>query len=487
MNIELITRQPMWLFAALLLMKFFLLLAVPLPESWHGDAWDYVGKARYLYEHGTFPEIRKGPDEEEPFRTADFRPPGYHFFISVFIPLGESNAEIARSVRIAQFGLDAVTTTLLLLIAYSFHPALGYRWFAAFILGLQPWTGAFIVAIVPETLTTILTVVGVLLLSFFVTWDGALRQAMALLGASLLLSLTFIIRPEMILFTFVLLAASILYAVRSQPARNHVLFLVIAALPFLGVIGANMAYRFHAADEIAIFGARPGSSPSGLGLWTGTWIAPQTIKEEIVFGPLRIGPNRFAELPSRMFSDESERDKLLKVVSGVHARGFMNAEDDQMFLKVARERMDRDPLTYYLWQPLYAAGNSWLNLSNAAHYLYGFSHLPRPVSKLLTAAFFGFKLLVLALFLYGVYRIIVELRSRSPEQWYLLFMLLGIGLALMRTLFFSFYYRHAEYRYTTIVWPFILLVALFGVSAIWTSLTHRSGQPLVQARDPIRT
>lgn len=289
-------------FALLMLGKLLLLLQQPLPEAWHGDAGDYVGKALYFRQHGEFPLIQPVSPTRPTLGYSDFRPPGYPLFIPTLLGFGTTVPAITQAVRLAHFVLDLATTALLLAFVWRFHPAKSYRWLAVLLLGIQPWTSAFIVTLNPDTLTTFLVVVGVGLLAWFVStrppWPvdaaGPLAstlarrktgrhlpiKGLALVGASLLLSLTFLIRPEMIVFAFalILFALALAWPGLTGPERPwHALarYGLLATIPFLAIVGANMAYRWQVAQEVRIFGEFHHATP-GLMHWTQTWIGPQT-------------------------------------------------------------------------------------------------------------------------------------------------------------------------------------------------------------------
>lgn len=460
------TMAILTVFTLLMAAKLFLLLQVPLPEAWHGDAGDYVGKALYFNAHGEFPRIRSAAPDRPALAYSDFRPPGYPLFVAALLGFGKSVPEITQSVRLAHFGLDLVTTGLLLWIVWRFHGAVGYRWLAALLLGVQPWTSAFILTLNPDTLTTFLLVSGVMLLALFVTGTGGWTRSLALLGASGLISLTFLIRPEMIVFAFALLLLGLALTWPALKWRGVARYGVLAAIPFLAVTGANMAYRWQVAQEIRIYGEFRHSTP-GLVQWTKTWIGSQTDKEQVIWGPLMIGPAGFAALPARAFSDEAERQQLIEVARAVAARGAMTAAEDRLFGSVAEQSIARDPMTYYVWNRLYSAANFWVNLNNASHYLHAFSLLPGALSKLLTGGFLTLKLVILGFFVVGLVLFPYRGQPAVRERWYLTFLLLGLAFVLMRTLYFGGIVGYVEYRYAVVAWPFVLALALYGIAGLW--------------------
>ncbi|WP_139191838.1 hypothetical protein [Thiocapsa roseopersicina] len=446
--------------------KLFLLLLFPLPEAWNGDAGDYARKALYFYDHGQFPAIRADPTDRPDLAYSDFRPPGYPLFVASLLGFGQSVPEITLSVRLAQFGLDLATTALLLMVVWRFHHSGGYRWVAALLLGVQPWTSAFIVSVNPDTLTASLLLAGVALLALFVTARAHRVKPLALVGASLLLSLTFLARPEMILFAFALLLIGLAMALPALNWRSFVLYGLLAAMPFLAIVGANVSYRWQVAQEVRIFGEFEHATP-GLTLWSLTWIAPQSAKEKIIWGPLMIGPDEFARLPAAAFADDAEREKLLSVVRAVEARRLMMPEEDRLFGAIAKERIERDPWSYYLWNRLYSSANFWVNLNNASHYLNAFALLPRTLSKALTGGFLVLKLVLLMLFVVGIVRLARLGYAAATARWDVSLLWIGTAFVFLRTFYFGGIVGYVEYRYALVAWPFVLAVALFGLAGLW--------------------
>jgi hypothetical protein len=472
-NLNRSTLVILTVFCLLMGLKLFLVLQQPLPEAWSGDAGDYFGKALYFHEHREFPRIQWDPSSVEALAYSDFRPPGYPLFIASFLPFGTTVPAIAQSLRLAHFGLDVATTLLLLAVVWRFHNDVAYRWIAAVVLGVQPWTTSFIVTLTPDTLTTFLLVLGVAFLALFATGQRAWVRNLGLLGGSCFLSLTFLVRPEMILFAFAVISFGLVLALPGglswrSIGRNGLL----AAVPFLAIVGANMAYRWHIAQEVGIYGEFRHATP-GLVQWTKTWIGSQTTKEPVIWGPLRIGPESFSELPDRAFSDDGERQSLTAAARSVAERGSMTVDEDRLFGAVARERIERDPLTYYVWNRLYCIGNFWINLSNSAHFLNAFSVLPRMLSKVLTLGFFTLKLMVLGFFVVGVVSFPYRNNHSTRALWSLSFIRMGILFVLLRTLYFGAYLAIPEYRYTLVAWPFVLAVALFGFAQTW-EMTKRT-------------
>ncbi|MGD9781881.1 MAG: hypothetical protein AB7V14_06980 [Kiritimatiellia bacterium] len=441
---------------------------MPLEDRLSGDEVYYVGKARSLYRHGSYAVNERPISAERTLSYSDFRPPGYAMFVSAFLPFGETNMDLRRCIRLSQFLLDVASTTLLLGVAFQFNRAKGFHIASAVLLGIQPWTSAYIASIYPDTLAAFLATTGILGLSMFVGAGKWYARVPALFSGSALLSLAFGIRPEMIVFVPAMVLISLILVKRKTSWRAIASYGILSALPFLTLVGMNIAYRWHVERQFRIFGEFRHVTP-GLIRWTQTWIGLQTSKEELLFGGLTRGGmdvERFARLPKRAFADAAEWKALENVVRNAHSRGYMTVEEDDVFMEIARARIAADPLTYFLWTRLYNSFYLWINMSNAAHYLSGFALVPRVFSKSLTALFFFAKIAVLLGFMGGACALALRL-PLAMHVWHANFVLLGAFFAVMRTFIVGFYVDLAEFRYALVAWPCVLIVALFGLAHVW--------------------
>jgi len=456
------------IYFALVIFKMALAICMPLEDRLSGDEVYYVGKARYLYRHGTYPAIERPVSAERTLSYSDFRPPGYAMYVAAFLPFGETHADLRRCIRWSQFLLDVAYTTLLLGVALQFNRAKGFPIASAALLGIQPWTSAYIASIYPDTLVAFLATTGILGLSIFVGAGKWSARVPALLSGSTLLSLSFGIRPEMVVLAPALVLIALMLAKRKTSWRAVAAYGMLSALPFSALVGLNIAYRWHVERQFRIFGEFRHATP-GLNRWTQTWIGLQTLKEELLFGGLTRGGmdvGRFARLPKRAFADAAERNALESIVKNAHARGYMTVEEDDAFMEIARARIAADPLTYYLWTRVYNSFHLWINMSNAAHYLSGMALVPRGVSKLLTAAMFIVKIAILFGFLGGACAVALRW-PLAMQAWHASFVLLGASFVTMRTFVVGFYVNHAESRYALAAWPLVLIVALYGLARIW--------------------
>jgi hypothetical protein len=458
---------PWLIFFTLMVGKLALLQQTPLPDDISGDEIGYVAKARYFYQHGSFPPLTSA--EDGALQYSDYRPPGYPTLISLLLPFGNEITQLRHSVNLVQYTMDLLVATLLLVVAFQFRPAKGFRLVAALILGIQPWTSAHIASLYADTLAMFLTVAGVVCLAMFGHFRWVLARTTSITMGSFLLSLTATVRPEMIVLAPALLVLAGWLEIRRMPWRVWLGYATLAALPFLLVVGLNMAYHWQTEKHIRIIAHFRHPTP-GLNLWTKTWIGPQWLKEELLFGGLtrtRTDEEHVRLLAKYALPDPMQCDATIRIIHDVQSRGFMTAEEDDIFAEIAAARIAAAPWTYYMWGRVYNSAYLWLNLSSATHYLTAQARCPRLVSKSITAGLFGMKIFILIFATGGmlsVWRNKGILRTSWPGR----FVLIGAACIVLRTLFFGFVFNTAEFRYALVAWPLMLAVALYGLARGWT-------------------
>jgi len=314
-----------------------------------------------------------------------------------------------------------------------------------------------------------LTVAGVVCLAMFGHFRWVLARTTSITMGSFLLSLTATVRPEMIVLAPALLVLAGWLEIRRMPWRVWLGYATLAALPFLLVVGLNMAYHWQTEKHIRIIAHFRHPTP-GLNLWTKTWIGPQWLKEELLFGGLtrtRTDEEHVRLLAKYALPDPMQCDATIRIIHDVQSRGFMTAEEDDIFAEIAAARIAAAPWTYYMWGRVYNSAYLWLNLSSATHYLTAQARCPRLVSKSITAGLFGMKIFILIFATGGmlsVWRNKGILRTSWPGR----FVLIGAACIVLRTLFFGFVFNTAEFRYALVAWPLMLAVALYGLARGWT-------------------
>jgi hypothetical protein len=458
---------PTAILIVLLLVRCILTFAIPVSNGLNGDEHDYVPKARALWSTGRFPAVKPiGPQE---LVYSDFRPPGYPLVIAPLLVFGDSCQEIRRSATAFHLVMDAIVTTILFLLCRCFSRRLLFECVAAVVLGVQPWTSAWAPIIITETSVVFLVFVGIMALWRF-CMAGRVRTAVAwLIVSSILLNATFTMRPEMIVFVPPLIVIAILC--RDCRASRFFGYACAACVPMVVFAGGLVTYRINVAGEPRVFGQLEHKTP-GLALWAATWAGSEAVKMAAVCGTPR-GNDTFLELPDAAFDNADERNCVREIITRIHQAGSMCPADDAAFMTLARQRIERNPLRYYVWVRLHNAWQMWINLETSSAYLHWFARLPRWLSKVLVGGCLGLRLVILAMAALGILRLWHALHGRHDKQAEL-FLALGSVFIIERTCFFGLYVYAFEARYMAPAWPFVLALGLYGLA--W-SLSRRRGQP----------
>lgn len=378
-----------------------------------GDEPYYVEKARYFAEHGTFP--RATPGHLAAVRgeggNTDWRPPGYPLFVAA-VSLGgfETNALRAR-VTAVQFLLIAIAVWLAfvslerraLSASEGGLRARHSQEIAAVVLGIAPWPYAHASLISPESLNAALVLFGLLLL-----------ERRKIVGGSLLLSCTFLLRPEMLAVVPFPIAAAILPRWRFRDAGR-------AAACFLLLLGAQYAYRAHFTGQLSLSPFGPlRIYNEGAFAWANSWIGTEHEAYDFVYG-LGEGDTTGA-LPARAFADDEERRAVEALRARVRREG-LTREIDQQFGELARRRKEEHPFAAVVAPRLWHTAHLWLNTETSEQLLHALSYIPRAVRLPLLGALLLLKLALLAAFFLGV-------RNRPVLATFVIARTLLIGLVL---------------------------------------------------------
>jgi len=444
-------------FGLLMLAKCALIVAYPIPGELIGDESDYVPKARAFWRTGVLP--KGAPPHSGDLRYSDYHPPGYFLLLSGLAIFGDGNRQIKEAARWMHLGMDLLLTCGLYAIACTLGRRAGFRVGAALVLGFQPWTSAYVTRVVSDTTVALLAFGGILSAAGYVVARRRVTAAGRLLLASALLSAGFLLRPEMIVLAPVVIGLALLLRERGR-WRAVLSFGAVALVPFTASVAANVAYCAHVHGRFGVFVPFRHAVP-GVRLWTKTWAGPERLKQDFAW-KWRAGKVREEDIPPRAFDNASERARLLATLEAVRKAGRLRPEHDAVFAEVARERIRRAPLRYYVGVRLYHTAHLWINLDNARYLLAAFARLPRAASRVLTGAFFAFKLALYAAAGAGVLRLAVAGRA-AYGSWPGCFLLLGACFIALRTLLFGMVLNTAEPRYMLPAWPFVLLLSVYGL------------------------
>lgn len=455
---------PLAVLSVLLLLKYAIVFSAPLKDVLVGDEHDYLGKAMSIWRSGS---VHSREVTEGKLQYTDFRPPGYPLVVAPLLWFGDSLRELRSSLRFFQCTLDLLVTLFLFHLCCSFSRGLPYRFAAAVGLGVQPFTNGFVTSGYSDTVVTFLVTAGVAALWRYRS-QGAKSPALWLVAGSVFLSASFAMRPEMIIFAFALMALAVLS--RRVAWSRRLRDAVVAAVPFLLVVGGLVAYRMQVHGEMRIYGKFLGATP-GLMQWSQTWAGSEKTKTKVVWG-LPKGEDPMKVLPGRAFDSEQEKTLVRGLVDRVARSGEYTAEDDGMMGELARARIARNPFRYHLAVPLYQSVHGWLNLETSSGYLHFFSRLPRALSRSAVGLMLLLRVGFLVLAVVGGVALWRQWRANSLDRT-AAFLALGLFFVLSRTVFFGFFVKWVEARYLLPAWPFVIALAAYGAAGIPASPARR--------------
>jgi 4-amino-4-deoxy-L-arabinose transferase-like glycosyltransferase len=99
--------------------------------------------------------------------------------------------------------------------------------------------------------------------------------------------------------------------------------------------------------------------PRGFERWVKTWIVDYASTEEIYWS-VPGSPMDIEQLPTRAFDTEEQRDRTEQLLNDYNHVLQVTPELDRRFAELAKERIHRAALRYYVWLPLTRIADMWL-------------------------------------------------------------------------------------------------------------------------------
>ncbi|MEA2337318.1 MAG: hypothetical protein QOE82_1325 [Thermoanaerobaculia bacterium] len=437
-----------------------IVIALPAgPTSLHGDEVYYVAKAQYFGEHHRFPRATENDlavERGELRGLSDWRPQGYALFLALCANGSYDQTALRWRVTLVQSTLVAIALIFVFLALRRYMTSATLRIAAALILGIAPWPFEFVQTLGPDSCVASFTAIALLLLG---------RYPRSVFFATLLFSLTFAMRPEMIVLPPLIAGCAMLFQ-----ERRRLRFAVAAATAFLIVFGAHYAYRigFTGQRLPPVFGGLH-IPDRGAFAWTNTWIGTENESYNFVYSLTNGQPP--PPLPARAFANDGERHVVETIVSDVRAAGGYSEADDDRFAALARLRQRENParaVAARLWHTVHL----WVNVEVNTQTLNLLSNVSRPVRHAILGALMLLKIGLLA----GFLLFIVHLRALRND----VFLVLCAIYVIARTLLIGIVLGWFTHRYVVNAW--IPLVA-----CVLAALTRASNRPQFSpaAREPI--
>jgi len=389
----------------------------------------YVAKARYIAEHHRFAPVDAhalAVERGREWGNSDWRPPGYPLLVAAlsFGDFSDPAGALRFRVTLAQFLMVAAALIALYRTAAN---AGAPPYAAALLLGLPPWTFAVVNEIGPDPENLALVAFGLLALG---------RNRIAL--GTLLLSLTFFFRPEMIVLPPIVVGIALLLWRRATFLRDA----AVAALIYIVLVGAQVAYRTSVTGEPGVFGGLHIYNRGAFD-WANTWLGTEKETYDFVYA---LGEGLPARVPARAFDSAGERAAVEQIVARVTARRRYTAEDDAAFEALAREKRRAHPLRVLLLRGWHTV-HLWLNVETNNPLLSAMAGVPRPVRLPVWGALFLLRIAALVL------AAIALLRARDR------LVLLMLSYAIARTILVGAVLNWNVHRYVLSAWPPVLWCA----------------------------
>jgi len=432
--------------------------AVNRPHHFFGDEPYYVSKALYLIQHGILPKAddKQAALGESWEGMSDFRPPGYPVFIALCNSFKFNIEHIRWRTSIIQFALMALVLVILYLIAFFALKGSKWLYLVAVILGFQPWAFEYVSSLYPDSLCASLTTISLIPLYMFIKTRKGILETIYILASSLLLCLTFMLRPEMIVLApAIAIAALVIKSTRNCRVLKYVLF---SGLIFLCFFSVQVGYRYYLTGKAELI-PKYSYSNKGMVSWTGTWFNTEKNGMEI-FGWLS-AEHKMEKLPPYAFGDDYEKEEITKALSLKSVSGYTE-EVDNIFQKIADKRIKDNPFFNCVLTRMWSTANLWLNLETNVQLLNALSSMPVLIRKIILAGFLLLKIFVYFLALVSFFLLIKALRAKTLHDYHYLTMLAMTNILLI-TIFIGFIFAECEHRYVLKAWPSMLWCAISAI------------------------
>jgi 4-amino-4-deoxy-L-arabinose transferase-like glycosyltransferase len=322
-----------------------------------GDSLVYGEIARNWFWHGIY-----GFTRANAIHPTLIRLPGYPLFLGICFFF---------------FGVDQYTKVLVLQAVIDLYSCLLVAGFAArmisrragvatlYLAALCPFTANFVASPLTETPTLFCIALGLYALARYVEQP----QFHGRFGGwfwALVFSISYaaLLRPDGALLGVVLVPAMFWYARAHIPVRQSaklaVLCALLALIPFVPWTIRN-ARTMHVFQPLAPrYANDPGEYvPHGWIRWVQSWAGDYASTAEIYWN-VNGSTIDIDSLPSRAFDTLAEKAETAKLFASYNEKEIMTPELSDAFGELARQRIRRHPLRYYVVLPLMRLEDMWL-------------------------------------------------------------------------------------------------------------------------------
>ncbi len=336
--------------AAGLLLRLWFVHYYPVVD---GDSLVYGELARNWFWHGAY-----GFTTSTGIRPTLIRLPGYPLFLALCFALaGVGHYSFALFVQTA---LDL--GTCLLAAGFSAR-VLSLRAGVAtlYLAALCPFTANYVASPLTETPTLFCIALGLYALARYVE-RPAVNRWFWLLAASI--SYAALLRPDGALLGLVLLPAMFWYTRQTLAPRRRISLVLLCALltllPFAAWTVRNLR-TMHVFQPLAPRYADDPQEPVPRGWirWVQSWAVDYASTAEIYWS-VNGSPIDSSLLPTRAYDTPQEKETTKNLIAAYNATESLTPALDSRFAALARQRIRRHPLRYYVLLPVLRLADMWL-------------------------------------------------------------------------------------------------------------------------------
>ena len=503
-------HKTIWVVALLLLiaLAFRLFIALRLPNDTPGDSIVYEQMARNVLEQHVYSH-----DDQPPYHPSLIRLPGYPLFLAaIYSVAGHQNN---TAVRVVQAILDTATCGLVALVVFQWVDDDERRTRAALVslalAAVCPFTSIYVATILTEVPTNFLAVL-LCLLSTLAFKSNSTRRAFLLWAlAGLTAGIAVFFRPDSGLFAAAVGFTILLTFGRRDGVRFSARFIravVVAAVFSFAFCLVLVPWTIRNRRVFGVFqplspahGEMPGEFvPRGYLMWLRTWLDDGRYIGPVLWR-LDSSPIKIEAFPRRAFDSVEERNRvaaLLAKYNGVEepvasaspspspdaesededesdepeeevddsaddtdSGVEMTPEIDAGFAQLARERIARAPLKYYIVLPLDRAKSLWFD-THSQYYPFEGNMLPWEnmdftIHQQYWLPFFvGLTWLYTILAAVGAW-VLWRIKSADSLRW-----LLMVSLIIFLRIGFFSTLENPEPRYVVEIFPFASILGGLG-------------------------
>jgi 4-amino-4-deoxy-L-arabinose transferase-like glycosyltransferase len=507
-SVSSVRKTKFWAFVGLLLVAGVFRVAVArwLPNDAPDDGRVYAQMARNILEQHVY-----SASGQPPYNPTLIRLPGYSIFLAaIYSVFGHYNNS---AVRIIQALIDTATCILVAIVAFYWESRPERKRSSATaalaLAAINPFTAIYVATILTEALASFLAITLCLLSTLALSAADLKRSLWWWMATGLVGSVAVFIRPDMGLFVaaagIVLVLVSLFSRARTVDQRVQLTLRRRAQRLFLQGALLSVAFVlvlipwtirnwriFHVFEPLAPSHAEmPGEFvPRGYETWLKTWLDDRRYIGPMLWS-LWEQPIDIDDIPDSAFNSDEERARVEELIDQYNEPAQedeeeneegnqdikepaqpqptpppdMTPEIDAEFGQIARERIARAPLRYYVWLPLKRAMALWFD-THSEYYPFDGELFPLDEIDYSSHQQIWLPIFAVLVWLYTLLGIAggwVLLRTRQVAARR--FLLLAVLMIFLRVAFFSTVVN-PEPRYVVEIFPFLSILGGLALGRI---------------------